>query len=128
MTWLLVAVGGAAGSVLRFAVGRWAGSHWGPDTVMGTLIVNVTGSFVIGLLVGISLERAPLPEPVRSFAAVGFLGGYTTFSTLSLESVRLIMEGEFVRAAANVGGSIIAGLGAAFLGLLMGNVAARAWW
>lgn len=127
MIWLLVAVGGAAGSVLRFAVGRWAGSRWGPATVMGTLIVNVTGSFLIGLLVGISLERAPLPEPVRSFASVGFLGGYTTFSTLSLESVRLIMEGEFVRAAANVGGSIIAGLGAAFLGLFMGNVAARAW-
>ena len=128
MTWLLVALGGAGGSLLRYGVGRWAASQWGPATVMGTFIVNVTGSFVLGLLVGLALERTPVPPALRSMAAVGFLGGYTTFSTLSLESVRLMLEGELVRAAASVIGSVVLGLAAAYLGLFLGNLMSRTAW
>ena len=90
MTWLLVALGGAVGSVLRYGVGRIAVAYLGPSTVMGTFVVNITGSLVLGLLVGLALERTALPLHLRSLLAIGFLGGFTTFSTLSLETVRLI--------------------------------------
>ncbi len=121
MTWLLVALGGAGGSVLRYGVGRLAASYLGPATVAGTLIVNVTGSFLLGLLAALALER---PEPsghLRGLLAVGFLGGYTTFSTLSLESVRLLEGGEFMRAGASIAGNLALGLAAAYLGLLLGR-------
>ncbi len=128
MTWLLVALGGAGGSLLRYGVGRWAVSQWGPATVMGTFIVNITGSFALGLLIGLALERSPAPPGLRNMATIGFLGGYTTFSTLSLESVRLLLEGELGRAAASIIGSVILGLSAAYLGLFLGNLLGRAAW
>ena len=121
MTWLLVALGVAGGSVLRYGVGRLAASYLGPSTVAGTFIVNVTGSFLLGLLAALALER---PEPsgqLRGLLGVGLLGGYTTFSTLSLESVRLLEGGEFTRAAASIVGNLALGLAAAYLGLLLGR-------
>ena len=126
MAWLLVALGGAGGSVLRYGVARLAASYLGPTTVMGTFIVNVTGSFFLGLFIALALggEKPLSGNWGRSLVAVGFLGGYTTFSTLSLESVRLVEDGELVRAAASILGNLVLGLAAAYVGLLLGRALA----
>ena len=124
MAWLLVALGGAGGSVLRYGVARLAASYLGPTTVMGTFIVNVSGSFLLGLFIALALEKASLSGNLRALVAVGFLGGYTTFSTLSLESVRLVEDGELVRAAASILGNLVLGLAAAYIGLLLGRTLA----
>ncbi len=123
MTWLLVALGGAVGSVLRYGVGRIAVAYLGPSTVMGTFVVNITGSLVLGLLVGLALERTALPLHLRSLLAIGFLGGFTTFSTLSLETVRLVEGGEVLKAGLSVLGNVFLGLAAAYIGLLLGRAA-----
>ncbi len=124
MTWLLVALGGAGGSVLRYGVGRIAVAYLGPATVMDTFFVNVTGSFVLGLFVGLALESSVMPLHLRSLLAIGFLGGFTTFSTLSLESIRLVEEGEVLKAGFSVLGNVVLGLAAAYVGLLLGRAAA----
>jgi CrcB protein len=123
MTWLMVALGGAAGSLLRYAVGRLAIAYLGPSTVLGTFLVNVTGSFVLGLLITLALERAPvaLNSRLLLLIGVGLLGSYTTFSTFSVESIRLIESGYMVRAGLSILGNVALSLGAAYLGILLGR-------
>ncbi len=121
MTYLLVALGGAAGSLLRYGIGRLAIHYWGTGTVVGTLIVNVTGSFALGFFLGWALQRNDLPAEVRAMIAIGLLGGYTTFSTLSYDAVRLLESGEALRAAVNLGGNLVIGLAAAWLGIVAGR-------
>ncbi|MDA0734534.1 MAG: fluoride efflux transporter CrcB [Chloroflexi bacterium] len=121
MTWLLVAMGGAGGSVLRYGVGRMAVAYLGPSTVMATFMVNLTGSLALGFFMGLALERTIVPVNLRSLLAVGFLGGYTTFSTFTFESIRLVEDGELFRAAVSVLGNVVLGLVAAYLGILLGR-------
>lgn len=121
MTYLLVALGGAAGSLLRYGIGRLAIHYWGPGTVVGTFIVNITGSFALGFFLGWALQRNDLPAEVRAMIAIGLLGGYTTFSTLSYDAVRLLESGEVLRAAVNIGGNLVIGLAAAWLGIVAGR-------
>ena len=125
MVWLLVALGGAAGSVLRYGVGRLA-AHWlGTDTVAGTLAVNIAGSFALGLLATLFLTRngLGLPPELRTMATVGLLGGFTTFSTLAYDGIRLLSHGEYARAGIYIAANIILGLAAAALGVLAGRMA-----
>jgi CrcB protein len=123
MTWLMVALGGAVGSVLRYAVGRLAVAYLCPSTVLGTFLVDVTGSFLLGLFITLVLERAPLPVNTRLvlMIAVGLLGSYTTFSTFSFESIRLIEAGYVLRAGGSILGNVLVSLGAAYLGTLLGR-------
>jgi fluoride exporter len=117
LTWLPVALGGAAGSVLRYGVGRLAIAYLGPTTVLGTFIVNITGSFALGFLMALTFQRAPVPVELRSLITIGFLGGYTTFSTLSFESILLLEAGEVWKAGASLLGNLALGLAAAYLGM-----------
>ena len=121
MTWLLVALGGAGGSVLRYGVGRMAVAYLGPTTVMGTFLVNVTGSLALGFFMGLALERSIISVNLRSLLAIGFLGGYTTFSTFTFESLRLVEDGELFKAVVSVLGNVVLGLCAAYLGILLGR-------
>ena len=121
MIWLLVAIGGAAGSVLRYGVGRLAVHFLGPGTVMGTFMVNVTGSFALGFFLAFALERTGLSAEARAMVAIGLLGGYTTFSTLSYDTIRLLESGEVARAGFYVLGNLAIGLAAAYLGILSGR-------
>ena len=121
MIWILVALGGGVGSALRYGVGRLSVHYLGPTSVWGTFLVNVTGSFALGFFIALALERLAVPAQVRALVAVGFLGGYTTFSTLSLESVQLLESGETLRAVGNLLGNLALGLLAAYLGLLLGR-------
>ena len=118
LVWFMVALGGAAGSVLRYGAGRLAVSYFGPFTVLDVLFVNVTGSFALGVLVALTMERVSVSTSTWGLVAVGLLGGYTTFSTLSVEAVRLAESGELLKAGLSVAGNLAFGLLAAYLGFL----------
>ncbi len=118
MVWFMVALGGAAGSVLRYGASRLAVSLFGPTTLLNPFFVNVTGSFALGLFLTLALEKVSVPTEYRALVAVGLLGGYTTFSTLSVEAMRLAESGEVLKAGISVAGNIVVGLLAAYLGIL----------
>ena len=119
MPWLLVAAGGALGALSRYALDRAVVAAIGP-TVLGILLINVTGSFLLGVFVAAS-DSLGWPSSARMLVAVGFLGSYTTFSTLTVASVQLAESGELTRAALNIVGGICLGLAAALAGVLVGR-------
>ncbi|MBS1164083.1 MAG: crcB [Proteobacteria bacterium] len=114
---LLVAIGGAIGSVCRYLVGIGAGRLLGPDFPYGTMTVNVVGSFVMGLFIELLALKFDGSEPLRLFVAVGILGGFTTLSSFSLDTIVLFERGAVATAAVYVGGSIILSLAALVAGL-----------
>jgi fluoride exporter len=106
---LLILLGGGIGAVLRYGVSSLVYQYSSPTFPLGTLVVNLTGSFVIGVLGGL-FERAIVPPDLRTFLQVGVLGGYTTFSSFGLETTQLLRDGEGLLALANVLASNIGGL------------------
>lgn len=114
-----VAFGGALGSVTRYLVGIGSGKLFGVDFPWGTLIINVTGSFLIGLFVGMFATRWDLPQAVRVFLTVGICGGYTTFSTFSLDAFYLMERGQAVAAGAYMIGSVVLSVGALIGAMLL---------
>ena len=111
-----VAAGGAVGSVARYRVGIGSGRLFGANFPWGTLIINVTGSFLIGAFVGLFALKWDLPQAVRIFLTVGICGGYTTFSSFSFETLNLMNDGEWLRAGANIGLSVLCCLVAVWAG------------
>ena len=120
MTWALIAAGGALGAISRYGLDRAVVGAIGP-TVLGTFLINVTGSFALGVIVVMFDERVNWPVEARMFAAVGFLGSYTTFSTLTVAGAQMLDGGETTRALLNLFGSLAVGLAAAFAGILVGR-------
>jgi fluoride exporter len=123
VTLLLVGLGGFLGAATRYLVDGWVSGATGGTFPWGTLAINVSGSFILGVLFAIATERSILPPDVRPAVMIGFLGAYTTFSTWMLESARLIEDGAFAAALLDVGGSVVLGVAAVFLGLAVGRVA-----
>ena len=121
VTILLVGAGGFFGAISRYLVDGWVSSLTGGAFPWGTFVINVTGSFVLGLLFALSIERAILPSAIRPPILVGFIGAYTTFSTLTLESWRLVEDGSYALAFVNVGGSMVLGMVAVLAGLTLGR-------
>ncbi|WP_062222575.1 fluoride efflux transporter CrcB [Aureimonas sp. D3] len=120
MNFLLVAVGGGLGSVLRYGAGLAAARWLGTAFPFGTLFVNVTGSFVMGLLVEFLARRyGGADANLRLLLATGVLGGYTTFSSFSLDFATLAERGELGTAFVYLAVTILAGLGALFAGLAL---------
>jgi fluoride exporter len=124
VTLALIAVGGAFGSVARYLIDGWVLDRVGIGFPFGTFVVNVSGAFVLGLLAALTIDRSVLPADVRAPVMIGFLGAYTTFSTLMLESWRLVEDGEVLLAAVNVAGSAVLGLIAVVAGLSIGRALA----
>ena len=118
--WLyfLIALGGALGSVARFFLSGIVANQFGGTFPWGTLIVNVTGSFVIGFIATLTGPdgRAFASGNTRQFLMTGILGGYTTFSSFSLQTLNLAQEGEWLRAGANTIGSVAMCLAAVWIG------------
>jgi len=117
---VLVAVGSALGGVARYLLAGWVATRTEPGWPWGTLAVNLSGSALIGLIAG--LESAPrgwVTAEVRLFLMVGVLGGFTTFSSFSLETLRLLQDGSVARAAANVLVSVCGCLAAVAFGYRM---------
>lgn len=117
---LLVAAGGAIGSVARYGVGRLMGPQLTGAVPWQTFFVNATGAFLIGLLL-VAAARLGWPGWWRPFLAVGILGGYTTFSTFALETVELALRGAYATAGAYAAGSLVVGLLAAAAGIFLGR-------
>ena len=115
-----VGIGGMFGAAARFGVGRFAADRWGVGLPYGTLLVNLSGSFAIGVILTVLLDR--VADPVwRLLLVTGFLGGYTTFSSYSFELVTLIGGGRLGWAAAYLIASNVIGLVACFAGVWCGR-------
>jgi CrcB protein len=121
--YLAVAVGGAIGSVGRFWLASFMLRLTGPQFPWGTILINILGSFVIGWFAAITAAggRYQASNDMRAFIMIGICGGFTTFSSFSLQTVDLLRSGEPARAAANVAVSVAACLSATALGLMLGR-------
>lgn len=117
-----MAVGGAIGATLRWSIGSWVVGRTGPGFPWHTMLINVVGAFLIGVLMALSIERGVVSGDWRLFLGTGVLGGFTTFSTLSYESIALMQNGLWTAGLANMFGSGVLGLGAAWLGIVVGRV------
>jgi CrcB protein len=114
---LAVAIGGAIGSVARYMVGIGSGKLFGLDFPWGTLIINVTGSFLIGAFVALFATKWQLSQAMRIFLTVGICGGYTTFSTFSLDAFYLAERGALIPAAGYVLASVVLSIAALVVGV-----------
>ena len=121
MSILLIGLGGFAGAIARYLVDGAVADRTGGGFPWGTLVVNVSGSFVLGLLFALLIEKAAGSPTMRIALTTGLLGAYTTFSTFSLETMRMFEEGATGSAVANIGLSLALGLGAVWLGLTLGR-------
>ena len=121
MTGLGVLVLGGVGALCRYVVDGAVQERWDGAFPFGTFVVNLSGSFALGVVVGAFLTHASWPESTRLMVGTGFVGAYTTFSTLTFESFRLLREGARLYALANLAGSLVAGGIAAALGLWLGE-------
>ncbi|WP_457582946.1 fluoride efflux transporter CrcB [Ensifer canadensis] len=116
---LLVGAGGAIGSMARYLVGIWTVQRWGPGFPWGTLLVNVTGSFLIGLLAELIMRKFGASTEMRLFLITGVLGGYTTFSAFSLDAIMLLERGDMALALGYIAASIVLSILAVFAGLAL---------
>lgn len=118
ITYIWIALGGALGSVARFGCSSLAARWFGETFPWGTLIINVVGSLVIGFFATMTGPdgRVLVAPDVRQFVMVGVCGGYTTFSSFSLQTLNLMRDGDMLRAGANIVGSVVLCLVAVWLG------------
>ncbi len=122
MTYLLIGLGGFLGANARYLVGGWVAERYGTSFPYGTLVINASGSFVLGFFLVLVSERVLAHPNWRLFLAIGFLGAYTTFSTFSFESLALIQERSYFLALANMVGSVVLGLIAALVGMVVARL------
>jgi fluoride exporter len=122
MEYLVIGLGGFLGANARYLVGSWTAHYCGVTFPYGTFLANISGSFLLGMLMAF-LQGHPLVHlHYRLFFAVGFLGAYTTFSTFTFESLHLLQNGSAGLAFANICGSVVLGLLGVFLGFLLGSL------
>jgi CrcB protein len=119
-TVLAVALAGALGALARWGIGAWFG-HRFPTFPWGTMVINVSGSFILGVMFAVLVERNVGSTTLRLALMTGLLGAYTTFSTFSLETFRLFEDGATGSALANIGFSVVLGLLAVWLGVAAGR-------
>ena len=123
MQYLYVFLGGGLGAVCRYLATTAIGARFGMMFPFGTLFVNTLGSFLMALIMGFLLTMAKannlLSEPLRLLLTVGFLGGFTTFSSFSMETLTLLRSGSIVLAISNIAANVVLGLIAAILGLYL---------
>ena len=130
MTWETLAkigwvgLGGFLGANARYWLGGWVQARWGTSFPWGTFVINISGSFVLGLFLTLLAERFAVPHAptLRLIVAVGFVGAYTTFSTFEFETLTLVTAGAWFRALANAVGSLVAGFVAVWLGVWLARV------
>jgi CrcB protein len=121
MKYLVILLGGGAGSLARYLAGSAVANRFGSRFPAGTMLVNVSGCFLIGLMMTLLTERVQAHPYWRLALVVGFLGGYTTFSSFEWESYSAVREGGFWIGLANILGSVTLGYAAVWLGAMMGR-------
>ena len=120
-TALLIGLGGFVGANLRYWLGGWIAQKIGVLFPIETMLINLSGSFLLGLFMTLALHYTWSPE-WRQAIAIGFLGSFTTYSTYEYESLRLLQEGAWVKAGLSLFGSLVLGLIAVFLGVALGRL------
>lgn len=124
LKYLVVGMGGFIGANVRYLVGQWMQGRWGSGFPYGTLVINLTGSFILGLFATLALRYA-WNDYLRLLVAVGFVGAYTTFSTFEYETLQLVSSGSWSRALMNIGGSVVFGFAAAYVGVVTARLLMR---
>lgn len=119
---LAVAAGGVVGTLLRFAVATWVSAHWPRHFYVATVAVNLLGCLLIGYLYALFLMRPDVSPELRGGLILGFLGAFTTFSSFSLDGLRLLESGQFATAFGYIGLSVLGGLLATWAGLALGRL------
>jgi fluoride exporter len=119
---LIAGAGGFLGSAFRYWISSVSYRWFGQDFPYGTLLVNVVGCFTIGILMSVFEERFIVNPHLRIFLTVGILGGFTTFSSFSFETMSLLREGNVTMASLNIIGSLLLCLGGTWLGGLLGKI------
>lgn len=119
---LAVAAGGVIGTLLRFALSTWVTAHWPRHFYVATVAVNLLGCLLIGYLYAMFLMRPEFSPELRGGLILGFLGAFTTFSSFSLDGLRLLESGQFATAFAYIGLSVLGGLLATWVGLTLGRL------
>ncbi|MEC9298087.1 MAG: fluoride efflux transporter CrcB [Gemmatimonadota bacterium] len=114
--WIFVTVGGATGALARYWVSGWVDETFAGFFPLGTLVVNVLGSFLLGFGMQ-TMEAVPVSAEVRTMLTIGFLAAFTTFSTFSYETVMLLRDGDWTRATLYTGLSFVLGLTAVLVGI-----------
>lgn len=118
---IVIAVGGALGSVLRFVMSTWVYAQVGRSFPYGTLAVNVFGCLLMGFLFVLFIERLASDALLRAGMLIGLLGGFTTFSAFSIETISLVEQGAFAKATVNMIVSLVLCVGATWLGVVFGR-------
>ncbi len=121
LKYLMVGIGGALGSIVRFWVGTYIGSRWGARFPYGTLLINITGSFLVGLLLAVLGAKAHWSPYWRYLVPIGFLGGYTTFSNFEHETLRMFQDGQIGLGLLYVAASVVVGFAAVWGGVIAGR-------
>ncbi len=122
MTYLIIGIGGFLGANARYLLGGWIAERYGTSFPYGTMVINVSGSFVIGFFLVLISDRFIIHPNWRLFFAIGFLGAYTTFSTFSFETFALIQQRSFFLAVANMAGSVVLGQLAVVAGMILARL------
>lgn len=122
MQYLWIGMGGFLGANARYLVQLWAANRWGADFPYGTMLANVSGSFIIAFFLTLATGRLSISPELRLFVAVGFLGGFTTFSSFSLETFRLFEQSGWSAASLNFLGNTVLGLIGVVLGIYLAQV------
>ena len=120
-TFLIISLGAILGANARYWVGGWAAERFGTTFPYGTLIINLTGSLILGFFITLVTDRFLMDPRWRLLVAIGFLGAYTTFSTYTYESVNLILSGQVWMGLLDLFGSSILGAAAVTAGILLGR-------
>lgn len=117
----IVAIGGSLGALARYFLQGWIVDRTGPS-ILALFVINISGAFALGLILTLAQERNLIGPDVRLLLTTGFLSAYTTFSSWMFESVQLIQVGDIARATVNIVGSVVTGLIAVWLGIIVARL------
>jgi fluoride exporter len=117
--YILIGIGAFLGANARYLMQSWAAARWGSGFPLGTVLVNVIGSFILGFFMTAATQRAAISTNWRLFISVGLLGGYTTFSSFTYETLALLQGDRWLASLLYFGGNVVIGLLAAFAGILL---------
>jgi fluoride exporter len=121
LKYVMVGIGGFIGAIARFVLGSYIGNRFGTRFPYGTFVINITGSFLLGIVMTLLVEKTDASPTWSYLVPIGFIGAYTTFSTFEYETFRTVQDGQLLVAFANVALSVIVGFGALWAGVVVGR-------
>lgn len=121
LKYVMVGIGGFIGAIARFVLGSYIGNRFGSRFPYGTFVINMTGSFLLGVVMTVLAEKTDASPNWRYLVPIGFIGAYTTFSSFEYETLRTVQDGQMLIGFANVALSVIVGFAAVWAGIIVGR-------